>query len=297
MAKNYFNRYVWLVSLIQRYGYITLKEINYQWTRSSLNDDGDEMPERTFFHHRDAIESMFDISIKCDRSRGYYIENTDDLANDSIKNWMLQSLAMNNILRESKDMHRRILCEEIPSSQKWLAPIISAMKDECTIEMTYQSFNRDESNTFEAEPYCIKMSQGRWYVLARSVYYDHPRTYALDRILDLKQTTEKFELPEGFDAEESFSGCMGIITSYKPETVEIKVDSYQSKYLRSLPLHSSQEEIETGPDYSVFRYWIRPTFDLERAFLSQGKALGVLKPQWLRDKLANEIKETLNLYM
>lgn len=296
MAKNYFNRYVWLVSLIHRYGYITLKEINYQWSRSSLNDDGTEMPERTFFHHRDAIQDMFGVTIKCDRVKGYYIEDSDDVAGDSIRNWMLQSLSLSNVLKESKDMHSRILCEEVPSSQKWLTPIITAMKDECIIEMTYQSFNRDEPNTFEAEPYCVKMSQGRWYVLARSVYYSEPRIYALDRILGLRQTTEKFELPRKFDAEEYFSGSYGTYTAGNPETVEIKVDSYQAKYLRSLPIHHSQEEIEATPEHSVFRFRIRPTYDFERALLSYGATLEVLKPLSLREKIIEEICDMKNHY-
>lgn len=95
------------MSLIQRYGYITLKEINYQWSRSSLNDDGTKMPERTFFHHRDAIQEMFGVTIKCDRVKGYYIEESDDVAGDSIRNWMLQSLSLSNVLKESKDKEIR----------------------------------------------------------------------------------------------------------------------------------------------------------------------------------------------
>lgn len=59
-------------------------------------------------------------------------------------------------------MRHRILCEEVPSSQKWLTPIITAMKDGCIIEMSYQSFNRDQPDTFKAEPYCVKMSQVRY---------------------------------------------------------------------------------------------------------------------------------------
>jgi hypothetical protein len=58
-------------------------------------------------------------------------------------------------------------------------------------------------------------------------------------------------MPRKFDAEEYFSGSYGTYTAGDPETVEIKVESYQAKYLRSLPLHSSQEEIETTPEYSV----------------------------------------------
>ena len=124
--------------------------------------------------------------------------------------------------------------------------------------------------------------------------YSEPRIYALDRILDLRQTTEKFELPRNFDAEEYFSGSYGTYTTGNPETVEIKVDSYQAKYLRSLPLHRSQEEVETTPEYSVFRFWIRPTYDFQRALLSYGRNIEVLKPQSLVDSMHKEVQGMLD---
>lgn len=75
------------------------------------------------------------------------------------------------------------------------------------------------------------------------------------------------------------------------------MDSYQTKYLRSLPLHSSQEEIETTPEYSVFRIRVRPTYDFERALLSYGATLEVLKPLSLRERIAKEIREMVNHYL
>ena len=297
MAKNYFNRYVWLVSLIQRYGYITLKEINYQWTRSSLNDDGDEMPERTFFHHRDAIESMFDISIKCDRSRGYYIENTDDLANDSIKNWMLQSLSLNSIMNEGADLRDRIICEDIPSSQKWLPDIMAAMRDGKKLTMTYQSFWKNTSHTYDVSPYCLKLFKQRWYMLAKSDAYKEPRIYALDRILDLKQTKTSFKLPKGFEPKDVFRKLFGVILDNGPvEEVIIRVSDDQVKYYRTLPLHHSQEEGESGDGYTEFRYRLVPTFDFVRELLSKGMYAEVMSPQWLRREVANELRMTVRMY-
>ncbi len=70
MAKNYFNRYVWLIDTIQQYGYITFSDLSDLWQRSSINEDGSPLPERTFFNHRDAIRDIFGIDIKFDRYSG-----------------------------------------------------------------------------------------------------------------------------------------------------------------------------------------------------------------------------------
>ena len=135
MAKNYFNRYVWLIDTIQRHGHISREEIERLWLRSPLNEFGERLPERTFHNHREAILETFGIEIKCDRSLGYYIANNEDVGGDGIRQWLLESLSMNNLLNESKDMRDRILFEQIPSSKKWLSVIVNAMRDGKAIEL------------------------------------------------------------------------------------------------------------------------------------------------------------------
>ena len=68
MAKNYFNRYIWLIDLIQRSGHISFENIARAWRRSSLNQNGERLSERTFFNHKDAILLTFGLEIKCDRT-------------------------------------------------------------------------------------------------------------------------------------------------------------------------------------------------------------------------------------
>ena len=158
MAKNYFERYVWLVNLINRNGYIKFEDISRAWAHSHLNSRGSasmqesELPQRTFFNHIDAIFDVFGIEIKCDRYKGYYIANNEDYEADGIRKWMLETLSLNSLLNETKDMRDRILFEKIPSSQKWLSVIVDAMRDRKAIDMTYQSFGRDEPGRFIAHP-------------------------------------------------------------------------------------------------------------------------------------------------
>lgn len=298
MAKNYFNRYVWLIDLIYRWGHITMEEINRQWSRSSLNENGErEIPERTFFNHKNAIADVFGINIRCDRTLGYYIENTEDVMGGQLKEWMLQSLTLNNLVNESSDMRDRILMESVPSSQKWLTDIINAMQDGFTLEITYQSFSRAEPATFEVEPYCLKMFRQRWYVLARSISYTEPRIYALDRIGHLYVTGNSFTMPKDFNAAEFFSNFYGVsIFNDTPSDVKIKVGAFQANYLRTLPFHHSQVETERNDEYSIFTFKLVPTFEFERELLALGCNVEVLEPQSLRERIAAEIMDMAGKY-
>ena len=130
MAINYFNRYIWLIEVINRHGYISRKDISDLWARSQLNEFGESyLPERTFHNHISSIFETFGIEIKCDRSLGYYIANSDDIKGDEIRKWLMQSLSLNNLLNESHNMRDSIIFEEVPSSEKYLSAIIEAIHD------------------------------------------------------------------------------------------------------------------------------------------------------------------------
>lgn len=300
MAKNYFDRYVWLIDTINRHGHITFSHLSSIWEGCGLNNNTGrerELPERTFFNHIKAIEDIFGIKIKCDRSLGYYIANDEDLDGGDIRQWLLESLSLNNMLNESRDMRDTIIFERIPSSQRWLTVLVNAIKDKKTVEMTYQSYNRAEPNTFEAHPWCLKLFKQRWYLLAKSEAYNEPRVYAFDRIHEIKETSNTLKAPEKFNAQEFFSHFFGIIVDDRqPETIRLKVDADQVKYYRSLPLHDTQKEIETSEQYTIFEYRLVPTFDFKQEILSKGPSVEVISPEAFRDEIHEDIKAMLERY-
>lgn len=98
---------------------------------------------------------MFDINIECNKRAGYYyyIENADDIDKDKIKKWLLNTFAINNLANESHRLKQRILFEDIPSGKQYLSSIIEAMLENRIIEITYQSYWKEEANTFTIEPF------------------------------------------------------------------------------------------------------------------------------------------------
>ena len=285
MAKDLFNRYIWLVDTIYNSrGGITLEEINRKWVRHPMSG-GNCIPLRTFHNHRVAIEELFDINIDCNKSTyQYYIDNADDIQKGGVRQWLLNTFAVNNLINESHKLKQRILFENIPSSQQYLTPIIEAMRDGLTLEITYQSYWSDTPVTFEMAPYFVKIFKQRWYAIGNS---NKTRIYALDRIQHLETTNAHFIMPDDFDPEGFFYNCYGIIYSEDivPQEVKIKVKTDQANYFRALPLHHSQQEIETNEHYSIFTYYLKPTFDFRQELLSYGADVEVLSPVWFRKEL------------
>lgn len=293
MAKNFFKRYIWLVDLINRRKYVSFKEISEAWMRSPLNETGDPLSERTFFNHKDAIAGMFGIEILNDRSLGFYIGRSD-VGSDETSDWMLHTLCLNNVLHENADMKDRILMEKVPSSERFLTDIISAMRDFRVISLCYQSFRHPEPFCFNVRPYCVKYFKQRWYLLGDSDL--GLRIYSLDRFVDMEELEEHFEIPKGFDAEEYFGNYFGVIIGEEPEDVKIRVVPDQVKYFRTLPLHGSLRETAQEDGSSVFSYHIAPTFDFVQEILSHGADVEVLEPAELRESVADIIAGMASRY-
>ena len=113
MAKTFLKRYIWLIDLINRKGYISFRGISEAWRRSPLNETGDPLSERTFFNHKKSISEIFGIEILNDRTLGFHIGHSD-IGDDETANWMLHTLSINNILHENADMKDRVLLDKAP---------------------------------------------------------------------------------------------------------------------------------------------------------------------------------------
>ena len=299
MAKNLLNKYVWLVETIYKAKKISFEKINQRWVDNDLSE-GKPLPIRTFHKWRQAIEEMFGLIIENENGGQYryYIENADELKSGSMRSWLFNTLTVSNLMMESASIKDKILFEEIPDGEQYLPVILDALKNSHVLGMTYQSYSRDEANTFEVEPYCLKAFKQRWYLVARSPYYDKIMIYSLDRVKWLGLTEKSFKYPKDFIPEEFFEDSFGIIADpkVKIETVKLKVSAGQANYLRSLTLHQTQKEIERTDEYSIFIVRLRPTFDFRQEILSQGCDIEVLEPKWFRDEIAEISKHMWNKY-
>lgn len=299
MAKNLINKYVWLIETIYKSGPISFKEINEKWLDQEMDDK--PIALRTFHKWRVAAEDMFNVNIDCNRYGGYryYIGNADDIKSNSLRNWLLGTIAVSNMLVGSQSLKDRILLEDVPSGRSHLAAILEAMKENRVLNITYRSYWSDTEKNYDVQPFCVKLFRQRWYVVVRRNGAEHaPWVCALDRIKSLQKTDIAFAMPEDWDAEEYFDGFIGVLRDddYDIEDVKIKVSASQANYIRDLKIHHSQQETERNSDFSVFTFALRPTYDFQQELLWHGEELEVVEPQWLRDEMAKRISQMSELY-
>lgn len=283
-----FQEYIWLVNIIHRAHGITFGEINRKWLETEMSE-GISLARSTFNRHKDAIQDMFGIYIECDKKNGfkYYIGNEEVLDEDSIQNWMLSTLSVNNILSESKSVHDRILLESIPSDGENLHRFIDAMKRGLRIIVRYRRYTSEYEASMKIEPYCVKLFNRRWYGLVKSLKNGDYFLLAFDRIKSLEVTEEKFTMDENFDAARWFRDCYGIVkdTAIPVQRVVIRAFGNEAFYMRDLPMHPSQKEISHTDEYTDFELTLSPTGDFHTPLIARGGAIKILEPQWLADTI------------
>ena len=294
-----FNCYIWLLNTIAR-GPISRAAIDEKWAHSSVNEyKQDYLPESNFHRWKSTVEMLFDVHIKCNAYNEYYIEEASDLRGTDLRLRLLNLMSMDSLLKDSKELSDQILFEPIPSGEKFLAPIIEALRDKTAIEMTYQGFTKDYPATFIVEPYCLKMFKQRWYVLAYSPGIDKMRVYGLDRIHAIEPTKKKYQLPDDFDAEAYFKDAYGVTVlddQQEPQKIVISMSEDQAHYLRTLPLHSSQKEIEPINGYPAFSFYVYPSDEFCQELFKYGSYLEVHEPESLRNYFAEDADRVNKMY-
>lgn len=299
MVSNLLQKYIWLANVIYQSNGITFEQINDKWLANDLSE-GLELPKRTFHKWRIAIEELFGIIIDCDRKNGYrfFIQDKKSLRGDNLNGWLFNSLSIGYKFEKYKSINDRILLESVLTNNDWLLTILEALHHNTRLLITYKSFSCDKETTFDVEPYCLKLFFRRWYLVAKSIHFETPRIYALDRIVTLKQTDISFKYPKDFSPEQFFAASYGIIVDDTMETelVKLKVHSSQVGYIRSLPLHQSQQEVAQTETYSIFYLSLAPTFDFEQRILSMGEYVEVISPTWLRMRIAKKVEKMQKIY-
>lgn len=296
MSQNIIRKYVWLIDTIHRAGMITFREINQRWIDEDMSSNADpdkrDLELRTFHKWRDNIADIFGIIIACRRAGGYhyYIENADDLKHGNLRSWIIDTLAVSDLLVNNKMLKDRIMLEPVNSERGLLTLVLGAMRSNTALNIVYGGFERDDSGPFPVHPYAVRMFKQRWYLVANSPWIGQVRIYALDRIHSAELIEgEHFDMPVGFDVATYFHDYYGTVRYLKkPQRVKLRVYDYQVNYVKSLPFHGSQwsSEAESTDEYTVFNLYVSPEYDFRQALLAMGDDVEVLEPKWFRDELA-----------
>ena len=298
MVTELLKKYIWLVQTFIRAGErgLNLEEISGRW------EERFDSPysRRTFNNHREAVEEVFGIRIECNRSTNrYFIGGSEDVSDEYAENaWLINTFTVNNMLSLGKErLSGRIAVEDIPSGHRHLTTVLEAMTENLEIVISYCKYTSSEASEYTLRPYAVKEFAKRWYIIGHCMERDGLRVYGLDRIHSMEVTARKFRIPRRFDVDELFATSFGIYIPEGPgQTIRFRTSPTEARYLRDLPVHSSQNETAADEEHVTFEIFVCPNKALILEFCKYGSRLEVLSPAPVREAVAAELRKAADIY-
>lgn len=176
----------------------------------------------------------------------------------------------------------------VANGNEYLGDAVYAIDNQFKIELTYQSFDSKAATKRVVFPYFIKEYRHRWYLLAASPKEAKIKTFAFDRIRSIAVVEEKFNRNLDFKPDEYFKYSFGITTpDEKVETVVLRFSKGEAPYIKSLPIHSSQEIMNESGKHLDIAIEVRISYELKEFILSKTPTVIVLSPKHLATEICN----------
>lgn len=304
--KGYFSRYNVIIKTLKQKPYSTYealrqKVIAYEELMSSgMGDLNLDFSLRTLQRDIKEIREMMGIDIRFSKKKGekgYYISE-NQYRNISFQQ-MMESFDLLNTLQMSRDNEQYIYFDnKKPKGTEHMMGLLHAIKNKKRVCFDYEKFWDEKKERRSVDPYALKEYDGRWYVLAKDKKDAFVKTFGLDRMQNLEISEEGIDTAIDFDIDEYFRYSFGIVSSLgqKPEEIILSFDPFQGKYIKSLPLHDSQEILINNEKELRIRLKLFISIELEMKILSYGENVKVLKPIGFAKKIQLRLKNNLVFY-
>jgi len=293
-------RYFRIIEFVQNHPKPTPKLL-----KERLEDDGFIQSKRTIERALEEIRNEFFIDINYDRKKKQYVVSdeeegyTQELIRYFKLNYQAETLVSN--LGSSKKLSNNISYDfekQIQGTQ-FIGDILQAISSKRTIKITHKKFEDEEARERILAPYLLKEFKGRWYILGEVLHEAEKLKYqvfGLDRITEVKPLTEKFK-PTIKNPKNYFKDIIGVSGwANKLEKVKIEFCESQGKFIKSLPIHESQLVLEDNKERLVIQIEIKPNYEFYQQILGYGPKAKVIEPNYVKERIVNELKETLKLY-
>lgn len=253
--------------------------------------------KRTFHRDLEDIRSLYDIDIQFDRSRKVYYIDSEDKQQSTER--ILEAFDVFNALKVADRLSGYIHFEKMRAGgTENLHGLLHAIQNRKLISFSYQKFWEELPQTRQAEPLAVKEFKNRWYLLANDLDKKELRVFALDRLTNLDILKTTFTYPDHFDVQEYYKHSFGIIhaTDQPVEDVVLSFTPDQGKYIKSLPMHESQQIlIDNDKEFRVLMK-LQITFDFVMEILSYGSDVKVIQPSHLVQEVVNTLRKALIQY-
>lgn len=181
-----------------------------------------------------------------------------------------------------------------------LTPLYNYIVQKQTLRIMYQSFSARQPVEYILCPYLLKEFRNRWFIFGSKASNLQLYNLALDRIVSVEPIEIPFRENPNFDSEHFFDDVLGVSKNINntPRCIVFWANEEQSNYIRTKPIHPSQQIIKEDPEDGscTFSIEVVINFEMYSIFMSYGPGVKILQPRNVRAYMYDKLKQAMHLY-
>jgi predicted DNA-binding transcriptional regulator YafY len=195
-------------------------------------------------------------------------------------------------------LEKKVHLKTYQQVEQWISNLIKAITEKQVIRLTHKKFSRSQERTYTVHPYFLKEYRNRWYVLGWYPDENYIKTFALDRVINIEPLPHEDYLDTYKpDPETYFKNTIGIsLPNTEPVQVQLRFTGDIPAYIKSQPIHTSQELVDESPDALVINLDLVVNHELESLILSYAENVQVILPSHLAERIQKRLKEASDSY-
>lgn len=169
--------------------------------------------------------------------------------------------------------------------------IYNCIKEQRSIDIVYHTLYSGQTNHRRIDPYGLIFYEGAWLVNAYCHKRQDIRNFAIDQILELKETQFYFSKKQDYNLDEECKHSWGI---YKAEPVEITLrfsKEAATQIMRRDKWHTSETRQILPSGEIELTLTVAGIDEIRRWIYSWLPMVEVVKPAWFREKVSKDMEK------
>lgn len=275
------NRLNRIISWISNKPGITFQEID-----SRLIDYGFNISRRTLLRDIDTIRTELGIEIEYRKAvNGYFIIDENDGQTELFKRNLLNNEISENLKLYSRISKYVFVENTFVDYKENFNLILKAINSQKLIEFNHVSIGNQEAKVFKVVPIALKEYRSRWYLLGQEIKSKQLKTFAIQRISNLKISDKSFNRLNYEQFLDFYKNVIGVsVLDEKPEKIVFEMEKNQALYIIETPIHPSQKTISSKENVK-FELEVIPNQELLMTLKMYVGYIKIIEPKWIRTEL------------
>jgi predicted DNA-binding transcriptional regulator YafY len=172
--------------------------------------------------------------------------------------------------------------------------IFNAIQHEVTLKVKYQGYKQEKPSEVILHPWYLKQYNNRWFLFGLNEEYNTITNFALDRIIEFKESKMKFRKNDEVNFDEYFDDIIGVTVKRDASAEKLLINLSKEiwPYIESKPLHGSQKIKSRTEKEVLIELEVQINHELLALLFSYMDAIEIIEPKRLREMFKN-ISETV----